>query len=88
MKPKLEHPSNAGSGFMIFGTAGVLGILALHLFIKSLLSEKRRSEKALGKDPSMAGRLRDRRKYRLYLNFTARGLPSGHVSPHGLFIPG
>ena len=46
---EIGTPSNPGSGFTIFGTAGVLGILALHLFIKSLLSEKRRSEKALEK---------------------------------------
>jgi putative tricarboxylic transport membrane protein len=44
---EIGTPGNPGSGFMIFGTAGVLGILALHLFVKSLLSEKRRSEKAL-----------------------------------------
>ena len=43
---EIGTPSSPGSGFTIFGTAGVLGILALHLFIKSLLSEKRRSEKA------------------------------------------
>jgi putative tricarboxylic transport membrane protein len=43
---EIGTPSSPGSGFMIFGTAVVLGILALHLFIKSLLSEKRRSEKA------------------------------------------
>ena len=46
---EIGTPSSPGSGFMIFGTAGVLGILALHLFIKSLLSEKRRPEKALEK---------------------------------------
>jgi putative tricarboxylic transport membrane protein len=42
---EIGTPSSPGSGFMIFGTAVVLGLLALHLFIKSLLSEKRRSEK-------------------------------------------
>jgi putative tricarboxylic transport membrane protein len=46
---EIGTPGSPGSGFMIFGTAGVLGILALHLFIKSLLSEKRRPEKALEK---------------------------------------
>jgi putative tricarboxylic transport membrane protein len=43
---EIGTPGSPGSGFMIFGTAMVLGILALHLFIKSLLSEKRRPEKA------------------------------------------
>ena len=32
--------------FMFFGTAIVLGILALHLFIKSLLSGKKKTEDA------------------------------------------
>ena len=31
-------PNNPGSGFMIFGAAVVLGLLALHQFIKSLRS--------------------------------------------------
>lgn len=35
---------NPGSGFMIFGAAGVLGLLALHQFLKSLLSQKRKPE--------------------------------------------
>jgi putative tricarboxylic transport membrane protein len=36
-------PSNPGSGFMIFGASGVLGLLALHQFIKSLRTCKRTS---------------------------------------------
>ena len=43
---EIGTPRNPGSGFMIFGTAGVLGILALHQFIKSLMAEKRQTEKA------------------------------------------
>ena len=43
---EIGTPGNPGSGFMIFGTAGVLGVLALHQFIKSLLSEKRQEEQA------------------------------------------
>jgi len=42
---EIGTPHNPGSGFMIFGTAGVLGILALHLFVKSLLSRERKAEK-------------------------------------------
>jgi putative tricarboxylic transport membrane protein len=41
---EIGTPNNPGSGFMIFGTASVLGLLALHQFIKSLLSQKRKSE--------------------------------------------
>ena len=41
---EIGTPKNPGSGFMIFGTAGVLGCLALHQFIKSLLSQKRKLE--------------------------------------------
>lgn len=48
-------PHNPGSGFMILGTAGVLGILALHLFIKSLLSRGPRAEKA--SEPIHRGRI-------------------------------
>ncbi len=48
-------PHNPGSGFMIFGAAGVLGILALHLFIKSLLSRQPRAEKA--SEPIRRGRI-------------------------------
>ena len=33
-------PTNPGSGFMIFGTAVVLGVLALLQFLKSLLSRE------------------------------------------------
>ena len=37
-------PTNPGSGFMIFGTAVVLGVLALLQFLKALLSRSRRSK--------------------------------------------
>jgi putative tricarboxylic transport membrane protein len=37
-------PNNPGSGFMIFGAAMVLGLLALHQVIKSLRFYKPRSE--------------------------------------------
>jgi putative tricarboxylic transport membrane protein len=37
-------PTNPGSGFMIFGVAAVLGLLALHQLIKSLRSYKPKSE--------------------------------------------
>jgi len=43
---EVGNPNNPGSGFMIFGTSGVLGLLALHQFIKSLYSHKRKSEAA------------------------------------------
>jgi putative tricarboxylic transport membrane protein len=43
---EIGTPSSPGSGFMIFGTAVVLGSLALHLFIKSILSRERKAEKA------------------------------------------
>jgi putative tricarboxylic transport membrane protein len=43
---EIGAPGNPGSGFMIFGTAGVLGTLALHLFIKSLMSERRKAKEA------------------------------------------
>jgi putative tricarboxylic transport membrane protein len=36
-------PGNPGSGFMIFGASAVLGLLALHQFIKSLKSLKQES---------------------------------------------
>jgi len=39
-------PNNPGSGFMIFGAAGVLGALALHQFVKSLRVSKPKSEEA------------------------------------------
>jgi hypothetical protein len=39
-------PGSPGSGFMIFGAAVVLGLLALHQFIKSLRSQKPESETA------------------------------------------
>ena len=39
-------PGKPGSGFMIFGAAGVLGFLALHQFIKSLKSVKHESDAA------------------------------------------
>jgi putative tricarboxylic transport membrane protein len=40
-------PTNPGSGFMIFGTAAVLGVLALLQFLKSLLSR----EQTAGQEP-------------------------------------
>ena len=43
---ELGTPKNPGSGFMIFGAASVLGLLALHQFIKSLLSQERKAEQA------------------------------------------
>ena len=36
-------PTSPGSGFMIFGAAAVLGLLALHQFVKSLRSQKPKS---------------------------------------------
>ena len=42
---EIGTPSSPGSGFMIFGTAVVLGFLALHLFIRSILSGERKAEK-------------------------------------------
>ena len=39
-------PGNPGSGFMIFGAAAVLGLLALHQFIRSLKSFKHGSDAA------------------------------------------
>lgn len=42
-------PSNPGSGFMIFGASGVLGLLALRQFIKSLRSHERKSEAAVNR---------------------------------------
>ena len=39
-------PNNPGSGFMIFGASAVLGLLALHQFIKSLRSFKHKQEAA------------------------------------------
>ena len=39
-------PHNPGSGFMIFGAAAVLGLLALHQFIKSFKSLKQGSDTA------------------------------------------
>ena len=43
---EIGTPSSPGSGFMIFGTALVLGLLALHLFIRSILSRERKAEKS------------------------------------------
>src|SRR5512147_2344937 len=37
---EVGNPNNPGSGFMIFGASAVLGLLALHRFIKSLESSK------------------------------------------------
>ena len=37
---EIGTPHSPGSGFMTFGTGGVLGILALHIFVKSILSQK------------------------------------------------
>lgn len=35
---ELGTPQNPGSGFMVFGAAAVLGILAIHQFVKTLLA--------------------------------------------------
>ena len=43
---EVGSPSNPGSGFMIFGAAVVLGLLALHQFVKLLRSRKSKSESA------------------------------------------
>jgi putative tricarboxylic transport membrane protein len=43
---EVGNPNNPGSGFMIFGASGVLGLLALHQFIKSLRSFKHKQETA------------------------------------------
>jgi putative tricarboxylic transport membrane protein len=43
---EIGTPHSPGSGFMIFGAATVLGLLALHQFIKSLLAQKRKTEPA------------------------------------------
>jgi putative tricarboxylic transport membrane protein len=40
---ELGTPSNPGSGFMVFGASGVLGLLALRQFIKSLQPSVRTS---------------------------------------------
>jgi putative tricarboxylic transport membrane protein len=37
-------PNSPGSGFMIFGAAALLGLLALHQFVKSLRSHKPKAE--------------------------------------------
>jgi len=39
---EVGNPNNPGSGFMIFGASAVLGLLALHRFIKSLGSSKQK----------------------------------------------
>ncbi len=44
---EVGNPNNPGSGFMIFGASVVLGLLALHQFIKSLRSQERKSEAAV-----------------------------------------
>jgi putative tricarboxylic transport membrane protein len=41
---EIGTPTSPGSGFMTFGTAGVLGILALHTFVKSILLPKGKVE--------------------------------------------
>ena len=43
---EVGSPGNPGSGFMIFGAAAVLGLLALHQFVKSLGLRKPKSEAA------------------------------------------
>jgi putative tricarboxylic transport membrane protein len=43
---EIGTPHNPGSGFMIFGAATVLGLLALHQFIKSLYSQRREVNRA------------------------------------------
>ena len=42
---EIGTPSEPGSGFMIFGASALLGLLSLHLFIKSLLSRQEASVK-------------------------------------------
>jgi putative tricarboxylic transport membrane protein len=43
---EVGSPGNPGSGFMIFGAAAILGLLALHQFVKSLGLRKPKSEAA------------------------------------------
>jgi putative tricarboxylic transport membrane protein len=43
---EIGTPRNPGSGFMIFGAATFLGILAIHQFIKSLLSLENKTGQA------------------------------------------
>jgi putative tricarboxylic transport membrane protein len=45
----LGTPSEPGSGFMIFGASTLLGLLAFHLFIKSLLSREGKTKKTAEK---------------------------------------
>ena len=40
---EIGTPGSPGSGFMAFGTGCVLGVLALHIFIKSIMSPKRKA---------------------------------------------
>jgi putative tricarboxylic transport membrane protein len=42
---EIGTPTEPGSGFMIFGASTLLGLLSLHLFIKSLLSREDPSKK-------------------------------------------
>jgi putative tricarboxylic transport membrane protein len=43
---EIGTPHNPGSGFMILGAAALLGILAVHQFIRSLLSQENKTEQA------------------------------------------
>jgi putative tricarboxylic transport membrane protein len=52
---ELGTPRNPGSGFMVFGAAAALGLLALRQFIVSLLSPARPKESAA--DPIHWGRI-------------------------------
>ena len=45
---EIGTPKSPGSGFMIFGAAGVLGLLALRQFIKSLHFQGREARQASG----------------------------------------
>ncbi len=45
---EIGTPQSPGSGFMIFGAAGVLGLLALRQFAKSLYFQRRETRPASG----------------------------------------
>ena len=43
----LGDPHSPGPGFMFFGASSILGLLAIHLFFKSLLAMERKGEKSV-----------------------------------------
>lgn len=45
----LGDPHSPGPGFMIFGASIILGLLAIHLFLKSLLASELKGEKSIWK---------------------------------------